>query len=132
MRDETAAAVVDGEGRVLAHAVLSQIAEHVPYGGIVPEIAARAHLAHLDRLITKAMTEARVGYGDLAGVAATAGPGLIGGVIVGLMTAKAIAAVGNYGEIFDRNVGPGSKLKLDRGLNRQWSQGGLIYSPPFR
>ncbi len=91
--DETAAAVVDGEGRVLAHAVLSQIAEHVPYGGIVPEIAARAHLAHLDRLITKAMTEARVGYGDLAGVAATAGPGLIGGVIVGLMTAKAIAAV---------------------------------------
>ena len=45
---------------------------------------------------------------------------------------KAIAAVGNYGEIFDRNVGPGSKLKLDRGLNRQWSQGGLIYSPPFR
>jgi len=91
--DETAAAVVDGEGRVLAHAVLSQIAEHVPYGGIVPEIAARAHLAHLDRLITKAMDEARVGYGDLAGVAATAGPGLIGGVIVGLMTAKAIAAV---------------------------------------
>ena len=45
---------------------------------------------------------------------------------------KEIAAVGNYGEIFDRNVGPGSKLKLDRGLNRQWSQGGLIYSPPFR
>jgi N6-L-threonylcarbamoyladenine synthase len=93
--DETAAAVIDGDGRVLSHAVLSQIAEHVPYGGIVPEIAARAHLAHLDSLITKAMTEAKVGYGDLAGVAATAGPGLIGGVIVGLMTAKAIAAVHN-------------------------------------
>ncbi len=91
--DETAAAVVDGDGRVLSHAVLSQIAEHVPYGGIVPEIAARAHLAHLDRLITKAMDEAKVSYADLAGVAATAGPGLIGGVIVGLMTAKAIAAV---------------------------------------
>jgi N6-L-threonylcarbamoyladenine synthase len=91
--DETAAAVIDGDGRVLSHAVLSQIAEHVPYGGIVPEIAARAHLAHLDRLITKAMIEAKAGFGDLAGVAATAGPGLIGGVIVGLMTAKAIAAV---------------------------------------
>ena len=91
--DETAAAVMDGEGRVLAHAVLSQIAEHVPYGGIVPEIAARAHLAHVDRLVTKAMNDAGVGYTDLAGIAATAGPGLIGGVLVGLMTAKAIAAV---------------------------------------
>lgn len=91
--DETAAAVVDGDGTVLSHAVLSQIAEHVAYGGIVPEIAARAHLAHLDRLVTKAMTQAGVGYGDLSGVAATAGPGLIGGVLVGLMTAKAIAAV---------------------------------------
>ncbi len=91
--DETAAAVVDGEGRILAQVILSQIAEHVPYGGIVPEIAARAHLAHLDRLIAAAMDEARVDYADLAGVAATAGPGLIGGVIVGLMTAKAIAAV---------------------------------------
>lgn len=91
--DETAAAVVDGEGKVLAHAVLSQIAEHTAFGGIVPEIAARAHLAHLDRLVAKAMAEAGVGYADLSGVAATAGPGLIGGVLVGLMTAKAIAAV---------------------------------------
>jgi N6-L-threonylcarbamoyladenine synthase len=91
--DETAAAVVDGEGRILAQAVLSQIAEHTPYGGIVPEIAARAHLAHLDRLITKAMTDADLAYADLDGVAATAGPGLIGGVLVGVMTAKAIAAV---------------------------------------
>ena len=91
--DETAAAVVDGEGHVLAHAVLSQIAEHLPYGGIVPEIAARSHLAHLDGLISKAMAEARLGFADLAGIAATAGPGLIGGVLVGLMTAKAIATV---------------------------------------
>ena len=91
--DETAAAVMDDSGRVLSHAVLSQIAEHVPYGGIVPEIAARAHLAHLDRLVTKAMQDAGVDYADLDGVAATAGPGLIGGVLVGLMTAKAIAAV---------------------------------------
>jgi len=91
--DETAAAVVNGEGKVLAHAVLSQISEHVPYGGIVPEIAARAHLAHLDRLIEKAMDEAKVSFGDLSAVAATAGPGLIGGVLVGLVTAKAIAVV---------------------------------------
>jgi N6-L-threonylcarbamoyladenine synthase len=91
--DETAAAIVGGDGKVRAQAVLSQVAEHTPFGGIVPEVAARAHLAHLDRLIAKAMSEAKVGYGDLAGVAATAGPGLIGGVIVGVMTAKAIAAV---------------------------------------
>jgi N6-L-threonylcarbamoyladenine synthase len=91
--DETAAAVVDGEGRILAQAVLSQFDEHVAYGGIVPEIAARAHLAHLDRLVAKAMDDAKLSYGDLSGVAATAGPGLIGGVLVGVMTAKAIAAV---------------------------------------
>ena len=91
--DETAAAVVDGNGKILSQAILSQIAEHTPYGGIVPEIAARAHLAHLDRLITKAMDDAKVSYGDLDGIAATAGPGLIGGVLVGVMTAKAISAV---------------------------------------
>ena len=93
--DETAAAVVDGEGRVLSQVVLSQIAEHRPYGGIVPEVAARAHLTHLDRLIDKAMTESGIAYKDLSAVAATAGPGLIGGVIVGVMTAKAIAMVHN-------------------------------------
>jgi N6-L-threonylcarbamoyladenine synthase len=91
--DETAAAVVDADGNVLAHAVLSQIEEHAAFGGIVPEVAARAHLAHLDRLIAKAMTEAGVGFADLAAVGATAGPGLIGGVLVGVMSAKAIAAV---------------------------------------
>lgn len=91
--DETAAAVVDGDGTVLAHAVLSQMDEHAVFGGIVPEVAARAHLAHLDRLIAKAMNEARVGFGDLDAVGATAGPGLIGGVLVGVMSAKAIAAV---------------------------------------
>ena len=90
--DETAAAVVDGEGGVRAHAMLSQTAEHRPFGGIVPEVAARSHLQHLDRLIRHALADAKVGFGDLAGVAATAGPGLIGGVLVGVMTAKAIAA----------------------------------------
>lgn len=91
--DETAAAVVDGDGKVLAHAVLSQMDEHAVFGGIVPEVAARAHLAHLDRLIAKAMAEAGVGFQDLSAVGATAGPGLIGGVLVGVMSAKAIAAV---------------------------------------
>jgi N6-L-threonylcarbamoyladenine synthase len=91
--DETAAAVVAGDRRVLAEALLSQLDEHRPYGGVVPEIAARAHLDHLDALVRRAMAEAKIGFGDLAGVAATGGPGLIGGIMVGVMTAKAIAAV---------------------------------------
>ncbi len=91
--DETAAAIVDGEARVRAEAVLSQLDEHRPYGGVVPEIAARAHLQHLDGLIARVMAEAGIGYGDLSGVAATAGPGLIGGLLVGLTTGKAVAAV---------------------------------------
>jgi N6-L-threonylcarbamoyladenine synthase len=90
--DETAAAVVDAERNIRANIVLSQLGEHAPHGGVVPEIAARAHLEHLDGLVAQAMREARVAFGALAGVAATGGPGLIGGVIVGVMTAKAIAA----------------------------------------
>ena len=91
--DETAAAVVTGERAMLANLVLSQCADHAPYGGVVPEIAARSHVEHLDGLIARAMEEAGVGFADLDGVAATAGPGLIGAVMVGLMTGKAIAAV---------------------------------------
>ena len=91
--DETAAALVDGDRRVLAETVLSQLAEHKPYGGVVPEIAARSHLDHLDTLIRRVMAEAHLGFSDLAGIAATGGPGLIGGVMVGVMTGKAIAAV---------------------------------------
>jgi N6-L-threonylcarbamoyladenine synthase len=90
--DETAAAVVAEDRTVLSNLVLSQIAEHSAYGGVVPEIAARAHLAHLNGVIRRAMADAGVGPGDLAGVAAAGGPGLIGGVIVGVMTAKGIAA----------------------------------------
>jgi N6-L-threonylcarbamoyladenine synthase len=90
--DETAAAVVTEAREIRANLVLSQLAEHRPYGGIVPEVAARSHLEHLDGLVRRAMAEAGVGFDDLAGVAATAGPGLIGGVFVGVMTAKAIAA----------------------------------------
>jgi N6-L-threonylcarbamoyladenine synthase len=91
--DETAVALVRSDRAVLAERVLSQLAEHRAYGGVVPEIAARSHLDHLDGLIAATMAEARLDYRDLAGVAATGGPGLIGGVIVGVMTAKAIAAV---------------------------------------
>ena len=89
--DETAAAVVSADRRILANRVLSQIADHRPFGGIVPEIAARAHLDHLDTLIVDALDEAGVTFSDLSGIAATAGPGLIGGVIVGVTMAKAMA-----------------------------------------
>ena len=90
--DETAAAVVREDRRVLADLVRSQDDEHAPYGGVVPEIAARAHIEHLDGLIGRALDTAGIGFGELDGVAAAAGPGLIGGVMVGLTTAKAIAA----------------------------------------
>jgi len=91
--DETAAAVVTGDRRILSNIVLSQIEEHRPYAGVVPEIAARSHLDHADRLIGEAMAKAGIGWDALDGVAATGGPGLIGGVLVGLTTAKAIAMV---------------------------------------
>ncbi len=91
--DETAAAVVDADRRVLAERIAAQHEAHAPYGGVVPEIAARAHVERLDGLIAETMAAASVAFGDLAGVAATAGPGLIGAVMVGLMTGKAIAAV---------------------------------------
>ncbi|HEY7382865.1 MAG TPA: tRNA (adenosine(37)-N6)-threonylcarbamoyltransferase complex transferase subunit TsaD [Beijerinckiaceae bacterium] len=95
--DETAAAVVglagDGRGEILANEVLSQIAEHAAYGGVVPEIAARAHVEVMDRIIARALKAANLGFGDLDGIAAAAGPGLIGGVLVGLTTAKALALV---------------------------------------
>jgi N6-L-threonylcarbamoyladenine synthase len=93
--DETAAALVerteDGHGRILSNIVLSQIKEHAEFGGVVPEIAARAHVEALDHIIANAMAEAKFSFGALNGVAAAAGPGLIGGLIVGLTTAKAIA-----------------------------------------
>lgn len=90
--DETAAAVVDDARAIRANLVLSQLDEHRPYGGVVPEIAARSHLDHLDRLIVDALARANVGFADLSAVAATAGPGLIGGVFVGVMMGKAVAA----------------------------------------
>ncbi len=95
--DETAAAVVerqsDGSGRILSNIVRSQTEEHARFGGVVPEIAARAHVDLLDGIIAQAMNEAGIEFAELSAVAAAAGPGLIGGVIVGLTTAKAIAMV---------------------------------------
>ena len=94
--DETAAAIVDrdaaGHGIILSNVVRSQLEEHAPYGGVVPELAARAHVTYLDRIIAQASADAGVKLSDLDGIAATAGPGLIGGVLVGLTTAKALAA----------------------------------------
>lgn len=89
--DETAAAIVSADRRILANVVLSQLADHRPYGGVVPEIAARAHLDRLDDIVARAMHEAGLGLDDLDAIAATAGPGLIGGVIVGATWAKAAA-----------------------------------------
>jgi N6-L-threonylcarbamoyladenine synthase len=89
--DETAVAVLRADGSILAEAVLSQLREHAPYGGVVPEIAARAHLEHLPRLAAQVMVEAGLGFADLAGIAATSGPGLIGGLIVGASFGKGIA-----------------------------------------
>jgi N6-L-threonylcarbamoyladenine synthase len=95
--DETAASIVErdqsGRGRILSDIVLSQTDEHAAFGGVVPEIAARAHVEVLDLLIAQAMAEAQCDFASLDGIAAAAGPGLIGGVIVGLTTAKAIALV---------------------------------------
>ncbi|MEK6745584.1 MAG: tRNA (adenosine(37)-N6)-threonylcarbamoyltransferase complex transferase subunit TsaD [Pseudomonadota bacterium] len=90
--DETAAAIVSDDKRILSNIVLSQT-EHEAYGGVVPEIAARAHMEHIENVITRALAEANVSLSEIDAVAATAGPGLIGGVIVGVMTAKAIASV---------------------------------------
>ena len=89
--DETAAAVLDEYGHILAESVLSQEREHAPYGGVVPEIAARAHLSFLPEQVRRVTTQAGVRFAELGGVAASAGPGLIGGLIVGSQFAKGVA-----------------------------------------
>ncbi len=89
--DETASAVLDGDGHILAEAVLSQEREHAPFGGVVPEIAARAHLAFLPDQVDRVMAQAGLRFADLGGVAASGGPGLIGGLIVGSQFAKGVA-----------------------------------------
>ena len=89
--DETAAALVTSDRHILSHALAGQAESHAPFGGVVPEIAARAHVERLMPLVEQALTEAGVALADVGGIAATAGPGLIGGVMVGLVTAKALA-----------------------------------------
>lgn len=94
--DETAVAIVrrtdEGEAIIEAEQVLSQIEDHAPFGGVVPEIAARAHIDHLDAMILDTLAQAKLKPSDLSMVAATAGPGLIGGVLIGLVTARAVAS----------------------------------------
>ncbi len=89
--DETAAALVTGDRQVLAHRLLGQETAHAPFGGVVPEIAARAHVEALEPLIVAALADAKLTLADVDAIAATAGPGLIGGVMVGLVTGKALA-----------------------------------------
>ncbi|MGL4495783.1 MAG: tRNA (adenosine(37)-N6)-threonylcarbamoyltransferase complex transferase subunit TsaD [Beijerinckiaceae bacterium] len=95
--DETGVGVVrmgqDGRGDILADEIYSQTVEHQPFGGVVPEIAARAHIERLDPMIAAALAKANVRLDQLSGIAAAAGPGLVGGVIVGLTAAKALALV---------------------------------------
>lgn len=93
--DETSAAIVDEKGHIHAHIIHSQISPHTPHGGVVPEIAAREHLTLLPEILEQCMAKAAITYSELDGVAATAGPGLIGGVMVGMMSGKAIAAMHN-------------------------------------
>jgi N6-L-threonylcarbamoyladenine synthase len=89
--DETAAAIVAGDRQILAEHVASQDDAHRPFGGVVPEIAARAHVDRLAPLVSAVMADAGMDFADLDAIAATAGPGLIGGVMVGLVTGKALA-----------------------------------------
>lgn len=97
--DETAAAVVDldeyGQGRIVSNLVLSQLEAHQVFGGVVPEVAARAHIDHLHTLIKAAMNDAGLTFEQLDGVAATSGPGLLGGVMIGMMAGKSIACAHN-------------------------------------
>lgn len=97
--DETAAAVVrrsaDGAGTILSNVVRSQWEEHRPFGGVVPEIAARAHIDCIDEIVRQALADAGIGLAELDAIAATAGPGLIGGLLVGLTTGKALAHASN-------------------------------------
>lgn len=90
--DETAAAIVDGDKNILSNIIYSQTTEHAAYGGVVPEIASRAHIDNIEEVVKKAILEAKTSLNEIDAIAVTAGPGLIGGVIVGLMFAKGLAA----------------------------------------
>jgi N6-L-threonylcarbamoyladenine synthase len=89
--DDSAVALVTGDGQILAQAVIGQNAAHQPYGGVVPEIAARAHVEILPALIRRVLDDAKLSVGEVDAIAATAGPGLIGGVMVALLAGKGLA-----------------------------------------
>ena len=89
--DETSAAIVDSDRNILSHIIYSQIPEHQKYGGVVPELAARAHILAIDDVIRKTLDAAGKSISDIDVIAATAGPGLIGGVLIGWMAATGIA-----------------------------------------
>jgi len=91
--DETAVAIVDDQKNILSHVLNSQINLHKEYGGVVPELAARGHIEILDQLILQSLQEANLNFEDIDGFAATSGPGLIGGVIVGMLSAKTLASI---------------------------------------
>jgi N6-L-threonylcarbamoyladenine synthase len=91
--DDTAAAIVTSSREILANEVHTQLSEHSPYGGVVPEIAARAHMEYLESVVSYALKQAQMQLEDIDALAVTSGPGLIGGVIVGVMAAKAYASV---------------------------------------
>lgn len=120
--DETAAAVVrgfpPGPGEILSDVVFSQLEEHRPYGGVVPEIAARAHVELIDEIVARALGDAGIRLDQVDAVAATAGPGLIGGVMVGLITAKALAAAANKPLIAVNHLeGHGFSARLASGVS---------------
>lgn len=91
--DETAVAIVSSDKEILSNNIFSQVDEHKPYGGVVPELAARSHINTIDSLVRDSLRDANTKFSDIDIIAVTSGPGLIGGVIVGLMVAKAISSV---------------------------------------
>jgi N6-L-threonylcarbamoyladenine synthase len=91
--DETAVCIMDDKKNIFSHQLFSQIKIHQQYGGVVPEVAARSHLEIIDKLILQAVAEAKINLSEIDAFAATAGPGLIGGVIVGLTAAKTLSAI---------------------------------------
>lgn len=90
--DETSVAIIRSDRTILSNQIISQMKEHAPYGGVVPEIAARSHLQHVQALVGRAVEESGISLHDVDGIAVAAGPGLIGGLIVGVMVAKGMAA----------------------------------------
>ena len=93
--DENAAAIITEKKEILGHVIYSQIDDHIEYGGVVPEISARAHIQQIDKVIAKCLQDANLKISDIDAIAATSGPGLIGGVIVGCVVAKTLAMILN-------------------------------------